>query len=220
MNRNMPNYVSAGELVETQNQVQTVQSVWAVWLGNAGAGFGFGLIVAIVVNRALNFSALDTAIWGLCAGGLMFGALMVIRLSLDELHQAWEWQRMIADLDSMANENATLRDRIASLERDINYERLQRSARAQVPEPRRVDVMPAVDGARRDAETLLQRHFMGVSFARDVMVSNAGWTPTRWNEAMEILKAAGIAVTNGKRTVIQVATMVEAVDRLNGADEA
>lgn len=84
----------------------------------------------------------------------------------------------------------------------------------------RVDAMPPLDNeVRRDAEELLKRHFaLNVSFARDVMVQ-AGWTPTRWIAAMDILNAAGIASTKDRRTVVQVQTLVEAIDRLNGAVE-
>ena len=216
----MSNYVPAQpELAELQPPQITVQTVSAMVLGNAMAGVGLGVIVAILCSQLLHLDAAYTATWALSIGGIAFGALCVVRFGSDEIVEVWEWHQATQTIATLEAENDLLRDRITSLEQDINHERMLRAAQARTPEPRRVDVMPPLDNAvRRDAEELLKRHFMGISFARDVMVQ-AGWTPSRWIAAMDVLKAAGIAQTNGKRTVMQVATMTEAVDRLNQQGE-
>lgn len=204
------------ELHQQAPQGATVQTVWALWLGNLGAGVGAAVVLFVVLLMLAKVELLPALAWALSGGAVVFGGLMVLRFSLDEIVEAWEWQRLLADNTALVEENDLLRQRIASLEDDINYERLQRAVRARVPEPNRVSVMPTVEpSARKDAETLLQRHYMGMSFARDVMGDKCGWPPSRWNAAMEILKAAGIAQSVGKRTVIQVATMTEAMSRLD-----
>lgn len=207
------------ELAELTPPTITVQTVGAMVFGNAMAGVGLGVIVAIVCSQLLRLDAALTATWALSIGGCAFGALCVVRFGSDEIVEIWEWRQATATIADLQAENELLRERIESLEQDINYERLQRAAQAKTPAPRRVDVMPEVENpARRDAEALLKRHFMGMSMARDVMVST-GWTPTRWIDAMEILKGAGLAATKDRRTVVQVPTLVEAIDRLNQAVE-
>ena len=216
----MNNYVpTQPELAELQPPSITVQTVGAMVFGNAMAGVGAGVIVAILCSQVFHIDAAYVATWALSIGGVAFGALCVVRFGSDEIVELWEWQRATQTIAAQQDEIAMLHDRLQSLEQDINYERMQRAAQSRTPEPRRVDVMPQLDSAvRRDAEELLKRHFMGISFARDVMVQ-AGWTPTRWIAAMDVLKAAGIAQVVGKRTAVQVATMTEAVDRLNQAWE-
>lgn len=213
------NFVPAADVVEERRDAPTVGTVLAIWLGNFGAGIGIGVVTAIIVNRAFSFGWEDTAIWGICAGGLAFGILMAVRFSLDEIVEAWEWRRALADLDRLETENATLRDRITSLQQDINLDRLQRYAQAKVPEPTRVDAMPETKAqVVIDAEELLTRHFAGKPWARDAMKKYAGWTTTRWNVARDQLEAVGVAVTTGKQTQIQAQSMTEALAWLNGAD--
>lgn len=212
------NYVPAQspELHQQTPQGATVQTVWALWLGNVGAGIGAAVVLFVVLVMLARVELLPALAWAISGGAVVFGALMVLRFSLDEIVEAWEWQRMLADNVALVEENDVLRERIASLEADINYERLQRAAMARTATPSRVSVMPTVEpSGRKDAETLLQRYYMGMSFARDEMGNKAGWTPSRWNAAMEILKAAGVAQVVGKRTVIQVDTMTEAMSRLD-----
>ena len=208
------------EVIEEHRPAITVQTVWAIWLGNFGSGLGVGVIVAILVNRVFNFTWADTVIWSLCAAGLVFGVLMAVRFSLDEIVEGWEWRRALADIERLEAENAVLRSRLEALQRDYEHAQLQLRARANLPAGNRVDVLPkaTTDGPVRDAMTLLDYHYAGKPWARDHMRTYANWGRTRWEAALDVLKAAGIVSVKARTTIVIPATLTDALQQLRHID--
>lgn len=207
------------ELLDKANwykPLKTPDSVKAVLLENIIGGVGaFGLAgLGAYWASGGNW-------WTVLASGLTMGigvgcGLMVARSSIDEIVDWHDYRVMIADMEATEDENDTLRQRIAALEKDLNLERLRadvvavgRPARSQVA------MAPQPDPTTRDAEALLHRMFGNQPWSKDAMGKNSGWTTTRWFAARDLLQQRGIIVTGNRKSEAAVATLADALTRLD-----
>ncbi|MGA1114789.1 MAG: hypothetical protein ACO3TI_07580, partial [Aquiluna sp.] len=112
------NFVSP-EPIHSQNRA----SVLATWQENAGGGIGiFTFVVGMrvllqIIGAALGFvesplpSLENMQLWLMIAavlGIILFGVLMIVRSSLDELVQYGEWQAMAAEIEELEQQVSEL----------------------------------------------------------------------------------------------------------------
>lgn len=200
----------------------TAGNVLAVWLQNFGGGIGAATITALAC-WGFAADALTALRWSLTIGGLVFGALMILRSAIDEIVDAADYRTMIADMEDLEEQNDLLEQRCAALQRDLHAAETFGAYRAARPgvivQDRNGDPMPAPAPTpiRNDAKTLIQLHFeAGVWPAKDASCQKLGWTTTRWAEARDELQRHRIVATQGKRTVVLVASLAEALAVLAG----
>jgi hypothetical protein len=130
---------STTNIIEQSNRPQTVAAVGAQWLHNLGGGLG-----AAVVWVAGSFAVHGAAYWmgdslgvdidpwpnpvrvGIAAfvvGCGVFGLLMALRASLDEIVQAGEWNQLQAEYDALEQEHndsmAAWSNKYQLLQRDL-----------------------------------------------------------------------------------------------------
>lgn len=143
------------------------------------------------------------AIGALCTGGFVFGGLMLLNAVMNRVADVQDWMRINADLDAAIADGQALKAQLhaerqarqrAETERDIAM------LKATRPAPVMVTPVAEDDTVYVDAQALIKRRWNGLKWGRDAMV-DAGWTPARWTEAMELVKLAGIAVSSGKANV-------------------
>ncbi len=208
----------------------TVQGVQAGWLQNAGAGIG--MVAAVIALRLLwhaiavgvgltpNVFPADWAVTLAVAAGLallLFGVLMVLRSSLDEIVEAGEWAALLADMEQLEQTNATLnetidalRHQLADTKAELSQQLSQRSSHAFVA------AAAAADAGRQlpDARTLVERIYRGQNWNRETMQA-AGWTQAKWSAAKETLLAAGVIHYAGRNPQRRTATWAEATAALD-----
>lgn len=200
----------------------TVGAVLAVWLQNAGGGIG-AMVAVGVVAWLLGVDAGTGLRWAAAAGGLLFAGLMVLRSAIDEIVDWSDWRAMLADLEALEEQNELLEQQVASLRRDLAAAEtygVYRAARpgAVVPD-RNGAPMPVRPPApeMNDAKTLIQRHFDDGKWpAKDRMNALLGWSSTRWFAARDVLLAHGVVASQGRNTVVLVASLAEALAALSG----
>ncbi len=198
-----------------QRQLMTQRQVTAQWSQNLGGGVGAATLVVagwITVHGAaygIGWTPDAWPDWGRVAigagvvGMVVFGGLMFLRSSIDEIMAASDWQRVNADLDAAIADVEALKVALAAERHRASVAELQRdtlamrNARAPV-----VAVTPQPEDSQvwEDARAMVTRRWNGLKWGRDAM-TDAGWTPTRWAEAMELLKLAQIAVASGRAMV-------------------
>lgn len=208
-------YVPAIVPEPAQRQLMTQRQVTAQWSQNFGGGVGAATLVVagwITVHGAaygIGWTPAPWPDWGRVAigagvvGMVVFGGLMFLRSSIDEIMAASDWQRINADLDAAIADVEVLkaalaaerhRATVAELARDTFAMRANRApAVAVTPQPEDSQMW-------EDARALITRRWNGLKWGRDTM-TDTGWTPTRWAEAMELLKVAQIAVASGRAMV-------------------
>ena len=213
------NFVSP-EPIHSQNRA----SVLATWQENAGGGIGiFTFVVGMrvllqIIGAALGFvesplpSLENMQLWLMIAavlGIILFGVLMIVRSSLDELVQYGEWQAMAAEIEELEQQVSELEteleavqlshqnaiDSLADARRALHQNMAVASTKYRAPE------QPTEPPVQRDARWLLKLAYGGSKWGRDYIVKTYDdWTPTRWTAARNILEEARIARTVGNRT--------------------
>lgn len=216
-------------IYEAQRRPESVGQVRAQWMENCGAGIGAAAVLAgawLAVHGAghrLGWiaqpwpNAATVAVAAAIAALLVFGTLMLLRASLDEIVQAREWNRAMSDIDRLQSANRQLADRLSvrteelrQLRAELLIDSRERQAAATVQY-----VAPAAPDTRGidDARTLLERATRKMDWSRDAMKA-AGWTQPQWETARDTLIAARLLAYNGKWPKLVVADYEQACQAL------
>lgn len=216
-------------IYEPQRRPTSASEVYAGWLQNAGAGLGaaavlVGLWLAVhgLVHR-LGWMAQPwpdgavVAVAALVAALLTFGVLMFLRASLDEIVQAGDWNRAMADMETLREANRALADRLSVRTEELRQLRAELliSSRERQTASTVQYVAPAAPDTRGidDARTLLERATMKRDWSREGMKA-AGWTQPQWETARDTLIAAKLLAYNGKWPKLVVADYEQACQAL------
>lgn len=195
----------------------THRQVTASWLENAGAGLGAaallisGWIAVHGAGHAIGWIVPPWPDWlqvGIGAGVTalaVWGALTFSRSAIDELVTSGDWHRMQQDLDAASAIIETLKAELKAERKRASVAELQRDTLTARMTQRRdiqrvaVTPQPELGPAWADARHLIERRWRGLKWGKDALTGRdgAGWTPTRWMEAMELLKRSGVAVRGG-----------------------
>lgn len=191
---------------------------------NLQAGIGVASVVvggAICWYTVSEWAALEQPFrvaW--VAGGLgaiWFGLLSVIRFSIDEVRDLYQWLRLqevaagyLMQVEQLKADNLELRrelKRANAMLRTQEFEQASKGARETV-----TPVENKFIATRRNIEAILSRWSQGLPYGRD----HVNMTEGEWKAAMDALEAAGMAGRggNGGRQRIVVA------DNLNQAQQA
>jgi hypothetical protein len=189
------------------------RQVFATWLENSGAGIGAAAVLVALWLAAhglahnVGWAAQpwpDPAVVAVAAAIvalLAFGALMLLRASLDEIVQASEWNQAMADMAELEAENERLADRLAVRTEELRQLRAEMLIANRERQARTVQyVAPAAPDTHGidDARTLLERATRKMDWSRDVMKST-GWTQPQWELARDTLIAANLLAYNGRQ---------------------
>lgn len=210
----MSNYVPPNQventIIQPPRRPDRIGQVLAVWLENFGAGLG----AAAVVLAGAWLCSLAVAIdWGLARslagiiGLAVFGLIMFLRASLDEIVQASEWNQAMLDLAAADEEIAALRadnETLTASNRRLETENFvlqrrqteQRNGATQFVARARSD-NPTI----ADARHLIERSHRGMAWSRATMMA-AGWSKTQWELAQETLITAGVISYRGRNPVM------------------
>jgi hypothetical protein len=251
--------------VERNSRPSDFGAVRAQWAQNLGGGLGaaavwlFGSIavhgVAYRVGPYIPFVPLYLEPWpdwvrvgvaSCVVGGLVFGGLMFLRSSLDELVEAGEWNAINADYDALELELAEVKakwqNRYDAL--DHEYKRLQADYRlnlkAKGPLNKPLDVvavepvallppvhdnrvLPVNEGAREDAIVLMTRAYNGHPWTRDAVIKGRDklpdWGRGRWELARDYLVDAKVLSYGGEKGNVPQWMYPNLVDALSALDE-
>ena len=220
-------------IIEAPRGPQNVAIVRAQWLQNFGGGIGaFAIVLAL---RSLASYVWPVGGWegwlevtkvASIVGLLVFGALMLLRAALDEIVQAGDWNQAMQDIEDLLAENEQLKTDLVAAQRATAYAEtqlsvMQRKTAARVD--RKLDLVdptPPLSGKWADAKHLIQRQASGAGWGRDALVA-AGWTPTRWGDAMDLLQRARLSVKSGRANVLpKDMSYQECLDRFNSYQRA
>jgi len=206
---------------QPQTTELTAASVRAMWLQNSGAGIG-GATLAALACWWLGADAMTTLRWSVTVGGVLFGALMILRSAIDEIVDWSDWQTVQADIAEMIERIEALQDENAHLRRQVAFWQSQRSTFKAGDVVIDADGEPvpsrAPDNVRNDAAALLRMNFeQGKWPAKDATCARIGWETTRWTIARDELQRHGIITTVNRQTVVQVASLAEGLAKLDGA---
>jgi hypothetical protein len=230
--------------VERNSRPTDFGQVRAQWAQNLGGGLGaaaawfFGSIavhgVAYRVGPYLGLYLPDWPNWvrvgvaSCVVGGLVFGGLMFLRSSLDELVEAGEWNALNADYDALEQEladtNAKWQNKYDALYHE--YKRIQADYRLNLkakgplqkpldvvavesppalllPPVRDTRVLPVNEGAREDAIVLMTRAYNGHPWTRDAVIKGRDklpdWGRGRWELARDYLVDAKVLSYGGEK---------------------
>lgn len=214
-------------IIEAPRGPRDAAAVRAQWLQNFGGGIGaFAVVLAL---RSIASYIWPVAGWegwlevtkvaGI-VGLLVFGLLMLLRAALDEIVQAGDWNQAMQDIEDLLAENEQLKTDLTAAQRQAAYAETQLSVMERKAvhvdaKVQRVDPAPPLSGKWADAKHLIQRQASGAGWGRDALVA-AGWTPTRWGDAMDILQRARLAVKSGRANVLpKDLSYQECLDRFN-----
>lgn len=186
-------------------------------LGVASAVVG----VSATWYTAAEWSALEQPLRvagvALGTGAVWFGILSVVRFSIDEVRDLYQWLRLqeiaagyLVQIDALKAENADLRRelrRANAMIRTQEFEQASKGARETV-----TPVENKFIAIRRNVDAILNRWSQGLQYGRD----HVNMTEGEWKAAMDALEAAGMAGRggNGGRQRIVVA------DNLSQAQQA
>jgi hypothetical protein len=221
------------ELIDTnawRKPQLTVSGVMAVWLQNFGGGVGGAVIVGVI---AWQFGAdwASALRWSVIVGGLLFGALMIMRSAIDEIVDAMDYRAMIADMDALEaqiveergaheEELEAAQNLLRAVQHDLNVARSENWARTAGPRAHpAVDLADAPvqpDPARDDAQKLLERAYSNRNWGKDAMRTECNMTSTRREAAIDLLVRRGIATRGNKQTYLNPANLSDALTKLLG----
>jgi hypothetical protein len=131
------------------------------------------------------------------AGMIWFGALSVLRFSLDEVRDMVQWLRLQEKAVTLQVENDQLRHELADARRELKRANaLARTQEFEQASKGAREVVPADDkfaATRRNVEAILNRWSQGLPYGRD----HVNMTEGDWKGAMDALEAAGVAGRGG-----------------------
>lgn len=197
-------------IIEPPRRPDRAGQVFAAWLENFGAGLGAGAVVLAGAWLLGLWLPIDWALARSLAGIValfVFGIIMFLRASLDEIVQAHEWNQAMADLAAADDELTTLRADVETLtatNRRLESELfiLQRRQTEQRTSPVQFVARARTDNpTHADAQQLIERSHRGLAWSRAAMMQ-AGWTKNQWELAQETLIAAGVIVYHGRNAVM------------------
>jgi hypothetical protein len=206
------------QIVEQSKPTLTTGSVFAVWLQNFGGGLGAAVLAGVLAWQ-VGADGWAVARWAALAGALVFGALMVLRSAVDEIIDIADYRRLIGDLEATRTANADLRDTVAALQRDLIAANAYLTVTDHSGTRQVLRNTPSATAAPevRDAQELIRRHFSDGKWpAKDRMNRLLGWPSPRWFAARDVLAAHGIVAKEGRSTVVLVASLQEALTKLEG----
>lgn len=213
------------ELIDStwRKELKTTATVRATWMENAGGGLGALGLAGTLAYWSSGGNWATVAAWGATLGILTFSGLMLARSAIDEIVDWSDYRAMLADIDTLEQANENLEARCAALQRDLRNAESYGAYRAALPgvviQDRNGEPMPAAAPTpeMNDARTLIQRNFDDGRWpAKDRMNELLGWTSTRWFAARDVLLAHGVVVSQGRLTIVQVASLAEALAALSG----
>jgi hypothetical protein len=215
------NQVSA-ERVQLRRE-RNQATVQAKMMENAQAGLGvFTIIlgVSILWYVVLSWASLEPAfrIFSAAVGSAMcwFGILSVIRFSIDEVRDVYQWYRLqelvvdkevklqqaMIDIADLRKENRRLQSAVKTQE----FNQASKGAR-EIVAPDKFATL------RNNADDLLQRWAKGASYARDATQISRG----DWEEAMRLLDSAGLILRGGpgnRQRTIEAQSLTQAQQKL------
>jgi len=201
-------------IYEGSRRPQDSRQVFAAWLEISGAGIGAAavLVALWLAGHGLAYNVgwaaqpwpnpAVVAIAAAIVALLAFGALMLLRASLDEIVQASEWNQAMADMAELEAENERLADRLAVRTEELRQLRAEMLiANRERQSAKTVQyVAPAAPDTHGidDARTLLERATRKMDWSRDGMKAS-GWTQPQWELARDTLIAAKLLAYNGRQ---------------------
>jgi hypothetical protein len=252
---------STTNVIEQSNRPTTTAAVGAQWMHNLGGGLGAGVVwvaASFAVHGAVYWVGtnlgVDVTPWpnpvrvGVAAfvvGCGVFGLLMALRASLDEIVQAGEWNALQAEYDALeiqaAESDAAWSVKYQALLREHNELRANYRIAVTKGNPDRVVlpaqpqpvqrqpqlVLPEKDSALSDAIELMRRAYANQPWSRDYMIGkelgSARWGKQRWMDAREHLIKAHVLSYGGANGNVAQWTYPEDMDtallRLEGRQE-
>lgn len=220
-------FVSPFEPVEIQTPKRpptapTLTEIVAQWVQNFGGAVGIGAGVACLL-WLFGRDAGGILKWSLASGVLTWAALMAVRSIVDELVDYDAWRKMQNELDAMAEERDEAMD-VLEQERAAHSEtkRALMVARGEVEQLMRQvspNYRPAQSleaGPRQDAQRILEWYFdYGEWPARErVAKPRWGWEQRRFDDALELLRNAGVVTQNHRSVRVAVPDLAAAMELL------
>ena len=211
----------------------TPRDVLAVWMGNAGAGLGAGLVVGV------GASVFGVPLWPQgaqaagVAAGVVFGAAMVWRALTDEATAQLSNRKVRRTVEQIQREcdqrvkRLTTQlgaafDAIEALEGELDRMTRQRDAAlsdartARQATPNYVAPVRIEPQELTDAETMIRHRFdTGQPLSLGVAKDSRKWTQPRWQAALDLLVAAGVVYVQGTRQRYVHDTLGEAMSELH-----
>ncbi len=194
--------------VETRQQRDT-QLVTAAVLENAWAGVGATVLVFAGEIGWTLFWETPFADWlfvpPVLAGGGVFGALCIVRFSLDEIREKYEQSKMFAYMEDQA---LRIQEQDAQI-RDLQTENKRLNTRLRAAEFRsassgaRVVTAEETDTERilRNVERILQTWRDNLPYGRDYCKA-MGLTRPEWEAAVMLMQKAGVMGKDNRQWVV------------------
>lgn len=174
-------------------------TVQAKVLENLQAGVGVASVVvggAVVWYTVAEWQAWEAAyrVAGIAtgAGAMWFGVLSVVRFSLDEMRDMYEWLRLqelaasyYLQIEQLKADNAELRKENRRLQSHVKTQEFNEASKGAR------EVVQAADKyetLRHNAEEILTRWAQGISYSRDATQMSR----QDWEGAMRLLDSAGL----------------------------
>lgn len=190
----------------------TPRDVLAVWMGNALAGLGAGIVVGVGMLAFGQPLWPNVAQWAGGVAGVLTGVLMVWRNTEDEATARLsnrKVRRTVEQIRSEAAQRVAQRERqlsaaydvIEELERTVNQleHRLNLvtvelgNARRSAQPANWVRPVEVTAQDEQDARAIIHhRHSTGAHLSRRQAVENKGWTQARHKSALKLLEQAGV----------------------------
>lgn len=220
------NFVSAVEPIPAR-PAPTADNVAAKWRDNLGAWIGIStmltgayslLRIGLANANLVPLPSAQGAAWALVVfviiGGIAFGWLMAWRSSLDERERQGEIDAMRDAISMLEAEKLELEAEISDAEIRYTNIKLQYEQVTEDLASVRNSLHRAMNQSNRfvvpvekaePAEEKNAKFLLGIAYrdrwrGRDYIVETyAGWTPTMWTEARNLLEHAGIIRTINKQ---------------------
>jgi cell division protein FtsB len=192
---------------------------------NFQAGLGVASVIvggSILVYTFTNWAALrpPLPIVGIAtgAGAVWFGVLSVIRFSLDEVRDLYQWLKLqetaagyFLKIQQLTADNTELKRELRKLQSQVRtqeFNQISKGAREVVK------TMDKYDALRKNIDDILQRWSQGLKYGRD----DVTMTRQEWEAAMRCLDSAGVLGIddkNPRKRIIIAESLTQAQKRVD-----
>lgn len=211
----------------------TPRDVLAVWMGNALAGLGAGIVVGVGMLAFGQPLWPNVAQWAGGVAGVLTGVLMVWRNTEDEATARLSNRKVRRTVEQIRSEcdqrvkRLTVQlgaafDAIEALEGELDRMTRQRDAAlsdartARQAAPNYVAPVRIEPQELTDAEAMIRHRFdTGQPLSLGVAKEARKWTQPRWQAALDLLVAAGVVYVQGTRQRYVHDTLGEAMSELH-----